>query len=36
MREHQPRLRNRETDFYMLGWGTTTYDSYPAPRLARA
>lgn len=27
MREHQPMLRNRETDFYMLGFGTTTYDS---------
>jgi peptide/nickel transport system substrate-binding protein len=20
-------IRNKETDFYMLGWGTTTYDS---------
>jgi peptide/nickel transport system substrate-binding protein len=27
MREHLPRIRNRETDFYMLGWGTGTYDS---------
>jgi peptide/nickel transport system substrate-binding protein len=27
MLEHQPRLKNRETDFYMLGFGTTTYDS---------
>jgi peptide/nickel transport system substrate-binding protein len=37
MREHQPRLRNRETDFYMLGWGTTTYDSlYPLSYLIRS
>ncbi|HSA79953.1 MAG TPA: ABC transporter substrate-binding protein [Geminicoccaceae bacterium] len=27
MREHQPMLRDKETDFYMLGFGTTTYDS---------
>jgi peptide/nickel transport system substrate-binding protein len=27
MREHFPLIKNRETDFYMLGWGTTTYDS---------
>jgi peptide/nickel transport system substrate-binding protein len=27
MREHFPRIKNRETDFYMLGWGTSTYDS---------
>ena len=37
MREHQPRLRNRETDLYMLGWGTTTYDSlYPLSYLIRS
>lgn len=37
MREHQPKLRNRETDFYMLGWGTTTYDSlYPLSYLIRS
>ena len=27
MREHFPRIKNRETDFYMLGWGTSTYNS---------
>ncbi len=27
MREHFPRIKDRQTDFYMLGWGTTTYDS---------
>jgi peptide/nickel transport system substrate-binding protein len=27
MREHSPRIQRRETDFYMLGWGTATYDS---------
>lgn len=27
MRDHFPRIKNRETDFYMLGWGTGTYDS---------
>jgi peptide/nickel transport system substrate-binding protein len=27
MREHSPRITNRETDFYLLGWGTTAYDS---------
>ena len=27
MREHLPRIKNRETDFYMLGWGTSTFDS---------
>jgi peptide/nickel transport system substrate-binding protein len=27
MREHSPRITNRETDFYMLGWGTGTFDS---------
>jgi peptide/nickel transport system substrate-binding protein len=27
MREHFPMIKNRETDFYMLGWGTSTYDS---------
>jgi peptide/nickel transport system substrate-binding protein len=26
MREHFPMIKNRETDFYMLGWGTSTYD----------
>jgi peptide/nickel transport system substrate-binding protein len=37
MREHQPRIRNKETDFYMLGWGTTTYDSlYPLSYLIRS
>ena len=24
MREHFPMIKNRETDFYMLGWGTGT------------
>ena len=27
MREHQLRIKDRQTDFYMLGWGTTTYNS---------
>jgi peptide/nickel transport system substrate-binding protein len=27
MREHLPMVVNRETDFYMLGFGTGTYDS---------
>ncbi len=27
MREHLPRIKNRETDFYMLGWGTGIFDS---------
>jgi peptide/nickel transport system substrate-binding protein len=27
MREHLPRINRRETDFYMLGWGTGTFDS---------
>jgi peptide/nickel transport system substrate-binding protein len=27
MREHLPRIEGRETDFYMAGWGTGTYDS---------
>ena len=27
MREHLPRIKERKTDFYMLGWGTGTYDS---------
>jgi peptide/nickel transport system substrate-binding protein len=37
MREHQPMLRNKETDFYMLGWGTTTYDSlYPLSYVVRS
>jgi peptide/nickel transport system substrate-binding protein len=27
MREHQPSITSKETDFYMLGFGTTTYDS---------
>jgi len=37
MREHQPRLRNRESDFYMLGGGITTYDSlYPLGYLIRS
>jgi peptide/nickel transport system substrate-binding protein len=27
MREHLPRIRNRQTDFYMLGWGTNAFDS---------
>jgi peptide/nickel transport system substrate-binding protein len=27
MLDHQPMIRNKQTDFYMLGWGTTTYDS---------
>ena len=37
MREHFPRIRNKETDFYMLGWGTTTSDSlYPLSYLIRS
>ena len=27
MREHAPLIVGRETDFYMLGWGQTAYDS---------
>jgi peptide/nickel transport system substrate-binding protein len=27
MREHYPMIKKRETDFYMLGWGQTAYDS---------
>jgi peptide/nickel transport system substrate-binding protein len=27
MRERLPRIKNRETDFYMIGWSTGTYDS---------
>jgi peptide/nickel transport system substrate-binding protein len=27
MREHSPRITNRQTDFYMLGWGTSAFDS---------
>jgi peptide/nickel transport system substrate-binding protein len=27
MREHQPRIRKRETDFYMGSWGNSSYDS---------
>jgi peptide/nickel transport system substrate-binding protein len=27
MRQHFPMIRNRRTDFYMLGWSTITYDS---------
>jgi peptide/nickel transport system substrate-binding protein len=27
MREHPPRIKKRETDFYMQGWGRTAYDS---------
>ena len=27
MRAHLPRIEGRETDFYMFGWGTGTYDS---------
>jgi peptide/nickel transport system substrate-binding protein len=26
-REHFPMIKNRETDFYMLGWGTGIHDS---------
>ena len=30
-------LRTRESDFYKLGWGTTTYDSlYPLSYLIRS
>ena len=37
MREHQLRIRNKETDFFMLGWGTTTYDLlYPLSYLIRS
>jgi peptide/nickel transport system substrate-binding protein len=28
MREHIAKLRERRTDFYMLGWGTQTFDSH--------
>jgi peptide/nickel transport system substrate-binding protein len=27
MREHFPMVKNRQTDFYMLGWGQSAYDS---------
>ena len=27
MREHFPMIKNRESDFYLLGWGTGTFDS---------
>jgi peptide/nickel transport system substrate-binding protein len=27
MREHFPMIKNRKTDFYMLGWGQSAYDS---------
>jgi peptide/nickel transport system substrate-binding protein len=27
MRDHFPRIGKRQTDFYMLGWGTGTFDS---------
>jgi hypothetical protein len=27
MREHLPMVKGRNTDFYMLGWSTGTYDS---------
>jgi peptide/nickel transport system substrate-binding protein len=27
MREHFPLIEKRETDFYMLGWATSTFDS---------
>jgi len=27
MREHVPLVKSRTTDFYMLGWGTNSYDS---------
>ena len=27
MREHLPSIKNRETDFYMLGWGTGIFNS---------
>jgi peptide/nickel transport system substrate-binding protein len=27
MREHFPKIKSRETDFYMLGMGTSTFDS---------
>jgi peptide/nickel transport system substrate-binding protein len=27
MREHFPMIKNRQTDFYMLGWGVATFDS---------
>lgn len=26
--QHFPKLQNRETDFYMLGWGVPTLDSH--------
>jgi peptide/nickel transport system substrate-binding protein len=25
---HFPKIKNRETDFYMLGWGVSTLDSH--------
>jgi peptide/nickel transport system substrate-binding protein len=28
MGEHIAKLRERRTDFYMLGWGTQTFDSH--------
>jgi peptide/nickel transport system substrate-binding protein len=28
MGEHIAKLRERRTDFYMLGWATTTFDSH--------
>ena len=28
MRQHLPKIADRITDFYMLGWGSGTYDSY--------
>jgi peptide/nickel transport system substrate-binding protein len=28
MGEHIAKLRDRQTDFYMLGWGTQTFDSH--------
>jgi peptide/nickel transport system substrate-binding protein len=28
MREHIAKVRQRRTDFYMLGWGTQTFDSH--------
>jgi peptide/nickel transport system substrate-binding protein len=37
MREHFPMVRNRETDFYLLGWGNPTYDSlFPLSYLIRS
>jgi len=26
--QHFPKIQNRETDFYMLGWGVPTLDSH--------